>query len=442
MPIKLPNNATEIEQRQKTDVQRKLPTSNPFLPNSWLGALITGTSNRFFDFYIQLKNLLRESFWDTSTGDFLKRQASWFGFTGNAASKSLGNIVATGTLYADILTSDSFKTSNGVEYEVLTAVQIDDVSIDILSIERSGNTAIVTTDGAHGMASNVTPTISGANQSEYNQSDIEIKVTDVDKFTYEVSGSPTTPATGTISLSAQFAIVPVKSIEFQASDLEVNLETDTQLTPLSPITGVDGTAQVDAEGVTGGSSAESDDEFRSRFLEGVQNPTTLFNVQAIKDKAKEITGVTRVFVKEVTPDIGQVTVYFVRDNDDDIIPTSTQVTNVKNKILEIKPAQTSDDDVIVEAPSENSIDFEFSALTPDTVSMRNAIAANLDQFFKESTDVGVGIDEDAYRAAIFSTVDTETGQPMQTFALNFPSGDISNAVNELPTLGDIGYDII
>jgi len=442
MPIKLPENATEIEQRQKTDVQRKLPTSNPFLPNSWLGALITGTSNRFFDFYLQLKALFRETFWDTSTGDFLKRQASWFGFTLNAASKSLGNVVATGTLYADILTSDSFKTSNGVEYEVLSAVQIEDQSISILSIERSGSTAIATTDGPHGMASNVTPTISGANQSEYNQSDIEIKVTGVDTFTYEVSDSPATPATGTISLSAEFAIVPVKSVEFQSNDQEVNLEADTQLTPLTPITGVNGTVQVDAEGVTGGSSSEPDDVFRGRFLSGVQNPTAQFNVQAIIDRAREITGVTRVFVKEVTPDIGQVTVYFVRDNDDDIIPTSTQVTNVKNKILEIKPSNTSDDDVIVEAPDENSVDFEFSALTPDTVSMRNAIAANLEQFFKESTDVGIDIDEDAYRAAIFSTVDTETGQPMQTFALNFPSGDISNAVNQLPTLGNIGYDII
>lgn len=66
----------------------------------------------------------------------------------------------------------------------------------VTSITRSSTTATVTLS-SHGYASGDEVIITGATQTEYNGSFV-ITVTDANTFTYTVSGSPATPATGTI----------------------------------------------------------------------------------------------------------------------------------------------------------------------------------------------------------------------------------------------------
>ena len=88
MGLDLPQNADEVVQRSKTDVQRDLVESNPFLENSWLGALVTAAANRIFDFYIQLQVAIDLNFPDTTTGDFLDRWASIYGVSRTAATQS------------------------------------------------------------------------------------------------------------------------------------------------------------------------------------------------------------------------------------------------------------------------------------------------------------------------------------------------------------------
>ena len=70
-------------------------------------------------------------------------------------------------------------------------------TISVTSIIRSGSTATVTTGSSHGLSTNDEVYISGADQSEYNVVAV-ITVTGASTFEYEVSGTPTTPATGTI----------------------------------------------------------------------------------------------------------------------------------------------------------------------------------------------------------------------------------------------------
>lgn len=71
-------------------------------------------------------------------------------------------------------------------------------AINVTSITRSGSTATVTTSSAHGLSSGAEIAIIGANQSEYNIPATISNVTPT-TFDYTVSGTPTTPATGTIS---------------------------------------------------------------------------------------------------------------------------------------------------------------------------------------------------------------------------------------------------
>lgn len=63
-----------------------------------------------------------------------------------------------------------------------------------ISITRSSQTATVTHTG-HGFVSGQTVRVSGATQTEYNGT-FRITVTDANTYTYTVTGSPATPATG------------------------------------------------------------------------------------------------------------------------------------------------------------------------------------------------------------------------------------------------------
>lgn len=66
----------------------------------------------------------------------------------------------------------------------------------ITTLTRVDTTATATTSAAHGYTTGDTITIAGATQPAYNGAKV-VTVTGVDTFTYTVSGSPTTPATGT-----------------------------------------------------------------------------------------------------------------------------------------------------------------------------------------------------------------------------------------------------
>lgn len=75
------------------------------------------------------------------------------------------------------------------------------------SITRSGSVATVTLPSSVNWQSDSTVTIAGADQTEYN-GDVVIDVVDSTSFTYTVSGTPATPATGTITATGGRTTVP------------------------------------------------------------------------------------------------------------------------------------------------------------------------------------------------------------------------------------------
>lgn len=440
MSLDLPSSATEVVQRAKTDVQRILSGSNPFLKNSVLGALITGIANRIFDFYLQLREAIDVLFPDTSEGEFLERWAAIYGKTRQAATTASGSAFATGVAGGFIPVGTTFTSSDGNIYEATASATIAAEVIAVTSITRSGTVATVTTTSPHNLGPNAEVTIAGADQSEYNIT-TSIIVLNTTQFTYTVDIGAVTPATGTITAIFTGAAVPVESQAFQDSTLgvNVNLELGAPLTLQSPIVNVDDTLNVNADTVSGGEDQETDNELQIRLLDRIQNPVAHFSAAEITEVAKEVAGVTRVFVEEVTPAVGQVTTYFMRDNDPNPIPSASEVTEVADKIATIIPANTDPADVFTSAPTAVPVAFTFTALSPNTSTMQAAISANLAQFFSESTVVSVNITDDSYRAAINNTIDPNTGTKVESFTLSLPIGDVVIATGEIGTLGSIIY---
>lgn len=134
---------------------------------------------------------------------------------------------------------------------------------------------------------------------------------------------------------------------------------------------------------------------------------------------------------------GQVRIGFTRDNDDSIIPSSTEVNTVQDTILEIKPAHMSNDDVIVFAPTAVPVDITFSALSPNTAAMQTAINNALDAYFKISNNIGVDIPLADINGVLNQVIDSSGSTP--TYTLSAPSGNTTIGLNEIGTLGDITY---
>jgi len=514
MPLNLPNSSSDVATRSKVDVQRELRQSDPFLKNHWLLGIVVANANRVYDFYLQLTQAIKLLFLDTATGDYLTRWAAIWGKSTLPATKATGNIVVTGLAGYSVSAGTTFATS-GVTYSATAGATLASQSVSISSLTRSGSTVTAVATSSHGLSNNVEVSISGAAETEYNEANAEITVIDDVTFTYEITGSPSTPATGTILAAYVSATVSVESDDFGADQ---NLDAGTLLKLQSPIAGVSDSVGVDAGAIGGGTDQEDEESLRARTLSRIQNPIAHFSEFDIVDKAQEIAGVTRVFVETAgtvldtvsilsitrtgdvatvttatdhdmesgddatiagavetdyngtfavivdsstvfyyivsgtptTPATGTITaernvplgtvnVYFTRDNDDSLIPSGSEVTTVKNKLLEIIPANTSSDDLVVAAPVAVITDFVFSDLTPNTASLRTSVTANLQQFFRENTTVGQDIDQDAYRAAIFNSVDESTGAVVQTFSLSSPSADITIGSGEIGILGNITY---
>jgi len=433
MSINFPSSRKEVADRASTDVQAELPNSQPFLRRSYLRALIVGYAGRVYDFYLQLKQLLIQIFLDTSTGDSLLRWGNYVKVNPNAASQSNGGIVLIGNngVVVDIGT---IFTVDSLEYATQSSVTLDDQVVGLISLTRSGSTVTATTASAHQLASNVSIVIAGAVETDYNGT-FTITTTSDTTFTYEISATPTTPATGTITASYTGAPVNVESVGFGS---DTNQASGTGLNIQTPIAGLSDTAYVQFDGLTGGTDVESNDDYRARVLFRYQNPHALFNPNEIITQAKKVAGVTRVWVETITPVVGAVTVYFTRDNDENIIPGGGEITAVYDKLLEILPANTDPTDLHVDAPTAVPVDFEFASISPDNSSMRQSISDNLTLLFKEGTEVDQDLSEDDYRCAIKQSID-EFGDPLVSFVLTSPTTDITISAGELAILGDITY---
>ena len=222
---------------------------------------------------------------------------------------------------------------------------------------------------------------------------------------------------------------------------EQNVSTNTTITSTS-ITNQYLVTLTDSHDLITGMYVEFSGANESQFNSGyiATYPDTLLDTQfyVIDSNLTGIaTGAIVTDYSNVQP--GQVRVFFVRDNDLNIIPSSQEVQDVKDQILTIKPAHTSNNDVIVAGPIEVSQDFEFTALSPDTAGMRTSIESNLNSLFNTS-NLGTTITEDAYRTAIQNSYDAETQQSLTSFTIT-NSGDITVEFNELITLGSITYTV-
>jgi uncharacterized phage protein gp47/JayE len=423
----------DIVNRMLVDTQNQMPNSNPFLPNSVLLGIITSNAGRYYENNNQIQSLFNALFLTTTVDQFLYDWGSIFGLSQKQATQSTGVVTVVGTSGTVIPIGTVLTNTNGNLYTSTTEGTIASVSLSA-TVNRIGSTVVVTTDVPHNYATGITVTMSGFSNSEYDGS-VSIIVLDDVTFTYQIDTTPSTPDSGLTS--ADIGTFTLLSNAFGADQ---NVSSGETLSFQSIVVGITGNvAYPQIEGIQGGQDNETNDEYRERLLFRFRNPVAQFSISAIEQQCFLISGVTRVWVQPITPGVGRVTVYFVRDNDAVIIPTASEILAVRNSILDIYPASSSPSDLYVNAPIPVVTPFTFSSLVPNTATMQQAIRDNLSAFFSDQMGVGDDILQLAYNSAIYNTIDPASGEQVETFSLTTPSGNVNINSNEIGILGDVNF---
>ena len=448
MPLEIPTRSEVTSQGQayvRTDVPELDPSTSR---RSYVGGMVKAFMLALHDWYVALRKATLEFFPQTATGgsaDGFLDNGWWVDITvltRNPASAAQGRIAITGTAGTSLPTGSTL-TAGNQSYTVDSAIGIAAQTLTISSLTRSGTTAIAETAASeHFLATGMSVVISGATESDYNGTHT-ITVTAANEFTFTVSGSPTTPATGSPIASVTYGI---GDITCGVTGIDGNLDAGATLTISSPPVNVDATTYATFGAIAGGAAQEAVETYRERIIEALGTDYGMFSAAEIKIVAKQITGVTRVWVTEATENgtngvlEGQVKIAFVRDNDSNIFPSGAEVTTVKNHIVDlIKPAHTATEDVVVQSPDALAVPVTFIALSPDTPTMRAAIVARLTQFFNEAVTYETDIPLIDIECAIKDAYSVEDRSAPVTFTLSAPAGATTVSTNELPILGTVTW---
>lgn len=428
-----------ISERAESDVKLAAPRSNPTRKNSFLNAIVKAFSFRIYDLYQNLKRLKDESFPDTSSYDGeLRRWGNYKNINPNPETGATGDVIVTGDDGKTLPAGATF-TIGQVTYRTTQDGNISPVTVNLISLSRNGDTVTAKAASSLSLATGIDVTISGANESIFNGTH-QIIMVDAVTFTYQVDGDESfEQATGLIKASFLAALVGSEvSPDSAASGEASNQKSGTTINLDSSYDGIDNQVTVSFSGLSGGSDEETPEAYRGRVLYAYQNPVAQFNVAAITTQIKRtVKNVTRVWVKECVPEIGQVTIYFTTDNQG-VIPTNQDVVDVRASVESIKPCNTRNEDIFVYAPNPHYVDFDFVQLTPNTVSMRSAIQTRLAELFYTTAEVEKPLTSEDYRAKISSTVDS-SGAKVQMFALREPVGDIDPGTGGIPILRNVVF---
>jgi len=445
MPLNYPQ-FSDLANLIRAEFRNQLPNVDPTVFGSWARAFGDGNAALAQEISYLIRDLEKQMFPQTATDEYLDRWGDYEDLPRKSDSTASGRITLGGVATTVIPSGSTMRGSNGINYVSSSAATINAVSQAIVTLTRSGSTVTAELATDHALATGIDVTISGVTEPEYNGT-FTASVGARDSFTYEISTTPTTPATGSPVYGADIADVPVVSIE---TGIQANLDSGASVAIDPLITGADDSGLVQFSGIAGGAGIESNNDYRARIILSRSIISGVFTSDQVKLAALSIAGNTRAFVKIPTtsgsggyldPIPGQTSVFFLRDDDTPITPTTPIIALTKAAVIEegAMPAHTAESDVFVNAPTLVPTDFGFTSLSPDTTTMRSAVEAQLSAFFEDSADFEESITEASYLGSIQNTQDLVTGEFLTSFSLSTPTGDIIVSDGEIASLGNVTF---
>lgn len=214
------------------------------------------------------------------------------------------------------------------------------------------------------------------------------------------------------------------------------------LTLESPIVGVDSTAIVDSDGLTGGADIETDVAYRARILARKRLAPHGGAEHDLINWMLEVDGVTRAWVYPQYMGAGTVACYFVYDGNApaSILPTSAQLSAMVTYLTEHVGEDgytygipvTMLPGLFVAAPTMRTIDMSIK-IKPNTTAVQDAVeAAIVDYLYQYGIPEGT-LYMSQLSQAIAAAADLTAHQ------VTVPAADITLLYNEVAELGTITW---
>lgn len=259
------------------------------------------------------------------------------------------------------------------------------------------------------------------------------------------AGSELQSATGNVYETSAAATIAggIATLSFIANDYgsDWNEAAGVELTFVSPISGVQTVVTVDSSGITGGVDSETDTAYRNRVLERKRQPPhggADFDYVAW---AKQVSGVTRAWAIPLYQGIGTIGLAFVRDNDDDIIPDSTERAAVESYIQShtdpvtgktVGLPVTADPGFFVIEVSKKTINFTIK-ISPNTAAVQASVTSQLtDLMFNDG-----GPEQEITISQMYEAIMGATGITKSEIVI--PSTSQTASTQEVHVLGDVTY---
>lgn len=207
-----------------------------------------------------------------------------------------------------------------------------------------------------------------------------------------------------------------------------NLDVGQILTLTSAIEGVNSEAEVTSS-IEDAVDPELEESSRARLLARVQTPPAGGTEDDYVMWAKQVPGVTRAWAYGNIPEVGDVAITFLRDGDNDPIPSIGEVNAVQDYI-DLKRPVTANPTVFQPIPLP--VNFTID-ITPDTAEIRAAITAELKDLIKRKGGPGATI----YLSQIRESISISAGEEDNTVTV--PSANVVAAFGEIHTFGAITW---
>lgn len=222
-------------------------------------------------------------------------------------------------------------------------------------------------------------------------------------------------------------VVPVLALE---AGEDGNFGSDLPIFLLSPIPGVQSTGTT-ATALEGGINVESPESLLARLLARIQQPPHGGAQFDYEQWALEVAGVTRVWVYPLQMGAGTVTVLFVCDEDEDIIPSPAKVAEVQAYIdSPLRRPVTAE--VFVAAPIADALNMTIK-LEPNTAAVQNAVRAELADLIDRDSAPGGTILISRLREAVSIAAGEDNNQIVT------PTADVTHATGHMAILGTLTF---
>ena len=216
-----------------------------------------------------------------------------------------------------------------------------------------------------------------------------------------------------------------------------NAVSGVGVTLIAPLDRIQSAGEVAEAGIGSGADEESVESLRARLLFRLRNPPHGGAAHDYVAWMREINGVTRVFVDPVTAANGRadVGVWFLMDDTYAAgIPQAADVERARAYIDVRRPAGAL---VSVAAPVAVPVAVTITALTPDTVAVRERILAELADLFRRARVSTLTEPYTLYRSQVSEAIAIALGETGHT--LSAPAADVTLAAGQIPTLGAVTF---